>query len=193
MADMARHLEAHGPRDWGALRAKHPAVPKRTFFRWLRQVRDRELPAENIRLTAKRVRGAETKDLSPALSSEHTQRHRLKAVPKLDSLSAVREAWRDIISLRELAMRPARVENGEVGPQIKNPRLFAATIKRRLDLIEKAVALEAEVYSPENMEKMWDVVIEAIAAAEPQKARSIMSALAELNARWRANRSTEII
>ena len=126
---------------------------------------------------------AEREELRAPPAPEYMLRAGSHADGQINWLHEVASIHGDIMKLREFAMRPPREGSAEEGWQIKNPQLFDNQIKRRLDMVQRALAIQQEIYDLNHMREMWDLIIGEIAAADPVVARRIMDRLAELNAK----------
>ena len=179
--EIAHHLKVHGPKNWELLRDLHPEIGERTFFRWVKSVREKGA-GEAIPLATKQARTESMKHVPAAPPPEYLAREGAAGVRQIDFIAALGDLYQDAEQLREFATQ--KPKEGE-GPRrtIKNPILFDSSIKRRLDLITGAIKVMQEIYDLQRMREFYDLIVEEIARESPDAARRIMVRLAELNAK----------
>ena len=181
-SEIAHHLQVHGPKNWEVLREKHPSIGERTFFRWVKAVREKGAAPEVIPLATRQARTESMKHVPAAPPPEYLAREGAAGVRQIDFIAALGDLYQDAEQLREFATFDPK--EGETGRRkIKNPVLFDSSIKRRLDLISGAIKVMQEIYDLQRMREFYDLIVEEIAAESPEAARRIMVRLAALNAK----------
>ena len=181
-AEIVHHLQVHGPRNWDELRAKHPSVNERTFFRWVKTVRERpDLVEAAMPVAAKRARVESLKHLPTAPSPAYIAREGADAVRHIDFLVAAGQLYEDAEDLRTFAAHP-RAE-GEKRLRIKNPIPWDASINRRQKVLELVIRTLGEVYSLERMKAFYDIIVDEIGKADPRVQQAILTRLADVNAK----------
>ena len=106
------------------------------------------------------------------------------AAKNIDFLAAVYEIWADAERLREHAM--GLDENSPDGKCINDPKLFDASIHRRIEVMEAALRVMQEIWDLEYQQRFYDGITEIIVgelASVPEIQERVIRRLAELNKR----------
>jgi hypothetical protein len=203
LADVRAHLRIYGPKKWDLVLSKYPEIPRRTFYRWVAQVRDmptgprvrirkeyaggeevlRAQNAEAMADGANRARMAAIKNIPAAPSPDYMTRGGIRAEDQIDFLAMVVRLAKDGEKLRSYSVKPDPTQPD--GEGIKNPTMFAASIDKRLKVIDTAVRIMQEVWDLQYMQRFFDaivdIIVEEIGPAHPDIQGRILARLKELN------------
>ena len=196
------HLRVVGPLEWDRIKKRFPrvfppgAAGERKLYRWIKNVRERsglgdEATRDGKALVKRRgavndAREALAKDIPTAPPPAYLEgggrdrRYPRARADRIDFLGSVNQLHRDALKLRAYSVKED--PNAEDGEAIKNPGLFDISIKRRLDVINSAVAIQREVWDLQKMEEFYNAIIDEIGEVAPEVQRQIMERLAALNA-----------
>lgn len=179
-ADIRAHLLSQGSQGWTALRGRYPEVSPATFWRLLRQVKGETRASAGEVTHLKPSHLSETSKQFPrheadrkAASPSGEKRRRMNVMPLFLELGS-------LISEAELLREYAMDESG----RIRHPEAFAKSIKLREGLISRAVNIHYYASDAEAQKQFYDLLIDKIAGASPEVAKTIVVALRELNKGW---------
>ncbi len=176
------HLREVGSRDWEKLEARFPDVPKATFWRWIKQVRDKQSDApsrQKIQAASKRVRQVvedveEVRGMLPATPAPAYMASKgAEAEASINFLGRLNQLYEDAEKLREFSMTPEG--------KIKIPMFFSQSIKLRGDLLRTGITTLQEIYDLRMVQGFHDAIIEAIGEASPEVQKLVIDRLHRLN------------
>lgn len=203
-AAVTAHMQTVGSNNWKVVLDQWPHVPDPTKWRWIRQVKEADVPRpELINARAKLVQ--RVKKLPPDArtieASENGTTHIAKHLPAspspnyiarngeaglqtLDFVAEIHALYGDATKLRNYALSVSTDEaTGEKVEKIKNPAAFDKSIVRRANLLETAIKAVQEVWDLRTMQAFYETIIEEIGRESPEVQRRIMQRLADLNAK----------
>ena len=199
-----RHLATVGANNWNAVLSEFPDIPDPTKWRWIRQVKEADVPRPELinakaRLVQKvkkaggtdrqreaRANGTEeiAKHLPAAPSPHYIARNGEAGLQNLDFVAEIHKLYADASMLRAYAMKMRKdPETGEEAEAINNPAAFDKSIVRRAALLETAIKAVQEVWDLRTMQNFYETVIDEIGKESPEVQRRIMVRLAELNSK----------
>lgn len=158
-----RHLGKHGTKDWSKVRDRFPDVPESTFWRIVKQVRERPASPEALTNARKRIsarnRGedvpAQLKETpSPAVVAKHGD----EAFRGFDYLKEVGALYDDAKLLRDFSMT--------ADGKIRIPAYFEKSIARRENILDTAASLMERFFSIETTENFYRILLEEVGAAD---------------------------
>lgn len=207
LADVRAHMKVYGAKKWAMVLDKYPEVPKRTFYRWVNQIREvpeetrnrkaglrspeqiegerimRKEHAKAIEDGANRARLAAVKNIPVAPSPEYMSRAGIRAEDQIDFLAMITRLAKDGERLRAYSVKPD--ETAQDGEAIKNPTMFAASMDKRLKVLDTAVRIMQEVWDLQYMQRFFDsivaIIVEEIGPAHPDIQARVLQRLKELN------------
>jgi hypothetical protein len=182
LLDIKAHLRTRGERGLSEVRARHPNIGERRFYRLLS--RAKESPTvRGLELSRAITAVAELKEMIPA-EALSTAPPALATKPLPGSVDAInlmatlRDLMVDATMVREYAMSKPD-ENGN--RTIKNPMYFANSVKLRRDLVETMLKTWHESFDLRRMQEFYEIILDEIGKASPEVQGAIMERLRELN------------
>ncbi|HEX5678714.1 MAG TPA: hypothetical protein VFX91_12180, partial [Alcanivorax sp.] len=170
---IADHLKKVGDEQWEALRKQFPNVPKATFYRWIKAVKQL-LGTDQQELTESARYALEASDHLPvAPSPEYVAKTGANGKSNMDFMQRLDQLYGDAELLREFGVRDGKVVS---------PKFFGQSINLRRSLLETALKAMAEVWDLRQMQAFYDVVLDEIAKESPECAQRILDRLRDLNA-----------
>lgn len=193
MNDIREHLMIEGPRNWEDLQAKWPDVSRATFWRLVKESRERmenqaavEGPGA-LRETQKRIR---ERVAAPDQLQERIKAH----LPTAPSPAVVAAAPQDamkafnffaffdqIVADAELARGANLRTNPDGTVKVINPAMFDRNISRRLTILQTYLQSVETVYNMERIRELYDLVIEAVGEVAPEVQQAVLARLRALN------------
>jgi transposase-like protein len=197
MTAINEHLNLHGPQNWDELMAKFPTVSRATFFRWIREAKEKMEGAAAkqgnaaLQITQRRIRS------QVEIAPERVQREikaQLPAAPSpaviaSNSSELVRETFNfmaffhDIVGDAAMVREAAVTRNEDGTVRLKNPHLMDKSLQRRLSIIETYLHSIETIYNVERMQELYHLIIEEVGKVSPELQRVILVKLRELNNR----------
>lgn len=189
------HLRIVGPADWDAFRADWSDVPRSTFYRIVAEVRD-EITAgaaksdspEALRVAQRRVRAiaepiekiqAETVKHIPATPSPAIiARDGMRAVRNIDFISRFEGLYNDADMQRAHAIV---VDEATGKERIRNPNLFASSIKLRCSILEAEMRALEGAFNFEGLQELYSIIIDEIGKESAELQQRILVRLRNLN------------
>lgn len=189
------HILIEGPRNWDGLMAKYPDVSRATFWRLVKETRERmenqaagEGPGA-VREIQKRIR---ERVATPDQIKEKVKAH----LPVAPSPAVVAAAPQDAMEafnffaffnqIVEDSML-ARNQNIKVNPdgttKIVNPMMFDRNLSQRRNLLNSYTQAVDTIYNMERIRDLYDMIIEAIGEASPEIQQVVLAKLRNLNNR----------
>ena len=204
LAEIATHIRDHGRHEWDSLR-EHPefkpvigkeagASGQRKFWRWVRSVCEPPPPSQTRPYEARaaadnaldsateRARQAAQRNLPVAPSPAYFARSGADASRNIDFLAEVGAIWEDARRLRELAMKAD--ETSPDGKRIEDVKLFDASIRRRIEVMESALRVMQEIWDLNYQQQFYDGITNIIVnelAVVPDIQELVIAKLVELN------------
>jgi transposase-like protein len=187
MQAIAAHLSIHGTSNYSELFEKFPKVSRATFFRWIKEAKDKfeENASEHgtlaLQLAQKRIRS------NVELTPENSQRQIKAQLPVAPSpaviaalppaavqqtfnfLSFFYEIVYDVKLLRDMAVKA------------KNPMLLEKVVGKRIDILDTWMKSQEFMFNLEQMEKLFTVVIEEVGKVSPEAQAAILVRLRAAN------------
>ena len=164
------HLKTVGPHDWDEIQKDYLDIPTSSFWRYVKKAKEQlersavvvgplDLFAENKR----------AEDKTKAWENPNTN----SVFRVLNHCQRFYELHSDLLALRQHALDP----NG----QIRDPQLFAKTIRLRNQLLNDELNTAEGVAHTDLNTKLFDAMIEAIAKASPEVAKAVIVSLERVN------------
>lgn len=190
LAEIATHIRVHGTRNWELVRERYPdiigsaagKVGERKFFRWVEKVKKGD--TGTIAAAAREVKSKVGRHLPVAPPPQYLVRGGAEARKNIDFLKVLSEVAADIELVRETA---STIDEATGKRKIKNPVMFNASIKNRMDMLQTGLNLMREVWDLQMMEDFYaeviSIIADEIAPLEPEVAQRIMLRLKALNDR----------
>lgn len=170
---IANHLKNVGDEQWEALRKTFDVVPRATFYRWIKSVKQLMSSDKGELADAARVALEAADHLPAAPPPEYVAKTGANGKSNLDFMQRLDQLYSDAETLREFGMREGRVVS---------PKFFAQSINLRRSLLETALKAMAEVWDLRQMQAFYDLVLEEISKESPECAQRILDRLRDLNA-----------
>ena len=164
------HLKAVGACDWEDVQKEFLDVPTSSFWRYVKKAKEQlERPvapnvAADLFSREERTGGGPEPWDKPELNSIFRS---LKHAQRFYDLHA------DILALRQHAL--------DTDGRIRDPQLFSKTIRLRNQLLKDELNVVDGFRETDLNTKFFDAVIEAVAKASPEVAKTIMISLNDLN------------
>lgn len=191
--DIREHLMIEGPRNWETLQAKYPDVSRATFWRLVKETRERiedkavgDSPGE-IREVQKRIR---ERVATPDQLQERIKAHLPTAPSPAVVAAAPRQAMEAfnffaffdrIVADAEMA-RGANIKTNPDGTErIVNPAMFDRNISRRLNILQTYLQSVETVYNVERIRELYELIIEEVGKADPEIQQAVLARLRALN------------
>lgn len=188
MQAIAQHLSIHGTSNYSELFEKFPKVSRATFFRWIKEAKDKfEANASEhgtlaLQLAQKRIRSSV--ELAPENSQRQIKAH-LPVAPSpaiIASLppAAVQQTFNFLAFFYEILydvslLRATAVTIGEDGKEkAKNPMLLEKVVGKKLDILDTWIKSQEFMFGLEQMEKLFMVVIEEVGRVSPEAQAAIL-------------------
>lgn len=189
MQAIAQHLNIHGTSNYSELFEKFPKVSRATFFRWIKEAKDKfEANASEhgtlaLQLAQKRIRSSV--ELSPENSQRQIKAHMpvapspaiIAALPPaavqqtFNFLAFFYEILYDVSLLRETAVTVDATTGKE---KSKNPMLLEKVVGKKLDILDTWIKSQEFMFGLEQMEKLFMVVIEEVGRVSPEAQAAIL-------------------
>jgi hypothetical protein len=166
------HLKNIGSHDWEELKKDFLDVPTSSFWRYVKKIKEQlEKPiSPNV------ATDLFSKELAEG-QQEPWERPELNGTFRLlKHAQRFYELHADLLALRQHAL------DGD--GRIRDPQLFAKTIRLRNQLLKDELSVVEGVCTTDINTKLFDSVIETVAAASPEVAKAIMKSLHGLNQRF---------
>lgn len=193
IAAVTEHLKVDGPGNWDALMAKYPEVSRATFFRYIKEARER-IEGAAAEHGGKALRLAQ-KQIAARVESSDTTQKKIKAhLPVAPSPAVVAAAQADAISsfnffaffgriVSDLDLvRGSAVTVGADGMEkARNPVLLDRNLSRRLQALETYLHSIETVYNLERIRELYDLIIDEVGKADPDIQRAVLVRLRELD------------
>lgn len=195
MAAIREHMMLEGPRNWDSLLEKYPSVSRATFWRIVKDVRERmetvalEEGPGAIREVQKRIRD---KVASPGQTTERIKAH-LPTAPSPAVVAGnpqkVMEAFDFFAFFGQLVSDTMLARNSFVRVQedgtekITNPAMFDRNLSQRRNLLNTYTQAYATIYNMDRIRDLYDLIIEAIGEASPEVQQAVLAKLRNLNNR----------
>jgi hypothetical protein len=201
---IAEHVRDHGRRRWDLVRERAEfahvigkaagAAGKRRFWRWVSAVCEPPPPdktrpheargaaTEALSSATERARLAAQRNLPAAPSPAYMARAGAQATQNIDFLAAVTLIWADAERLRELAMQPD--ETSPDGKRIADAKVFDASIRRRVEVMESALRVMQEIWDLNFQEQFYNAITEIIVSEleeVPDVQERVIRRLVDLN------------
>lgn len=188
MQAIAQHLNIHGTSNYSELFEKFPKVSRATFFRWIKEAKDKfEANASEhgtlaLQLAQKRIRSSV--ELSPENSQRQIKAH-LPVAPSPAIIAAlpsaaVQQTFNFLAFFYEILydvslLRATAVTIGEDGKEkAKNPMLLEKVVGKKLDILDTWIKSQEFMFGLEQMEKLFMVVIEEVGRVSPEAQAAIL-------------------
>lgn len=190
--DIREHLLIEGPRNWETLQAKWADVSRATFWRLIKETRERmesntpETPGA-MRDLQKRIRAR----VEPADQvTEKIKAH----LPTAPSPAVVAAAPKDameafnffaffdrIVQDAELARGANLRQNPDGTVKVLNPAMFDRNISRRLTILQTYLQSVETVYNMERIRELYELIVEEVGKADPEVQQAVLARLRALN------------
>lgn len=204
LAEIAAHVPIYGRRQWDRIRERPEfahligrasgSKGRRKFWRWVSAVCE-PTPADQTRPheardaatgaleeATKRARLAAQQNLPAAPSPAYLMRAGAQAAKNIDFLAAVNTIWADAERLREHAM--ALDEAAPDGKRIEDAKLFDASIRRRVEVMESALGVMREIWDLQYQQRFYDgitdIIVEELSGV-PEIQERVVRKLIDLN------------
>lgn len=188
MQAIAQHLSIHGTSNYSELFEKFPKVSRATFFRWIKEAKDKfEANASEhgtlaLQLAQKRIRSSV--ELAPENSQRQIKAH-LPVAPSPAIIAAlppaaVQQTFNFLAFFYEILydvslLRATAVTIGEDGKEkAKNPMLLEKVVGKKLDILDTWIKSQEFMFGLEQMEKLFMVVIEEVGRVSPEAQAAIL-------------------
>jgi hypothetical protein len=176
------HLRDVGSKEWEPLESRFSDVPKATFWRWIKDVRDKQsdspsrqkLQAANKKIKkvvedVREVGGMLPATPSPAyLSSKGAE-----GEASMNFLGRLNLLYAEAEKLRDYSL------NSEGG--IRMPMYFHNSIKLRRDILQTGLSTLQEIYDLRKVQEIHDAILEAIGEVSPDVQRKVIDRLRRLD------------
>lgn len=175
------HHLAHGDGGgWDTVRSRYPDVPAATFWRWVRALRDKpsadQVQAARTLLTGVPGAGLPADAALPApvaMSAVAADGRRARA--QINFFLELQQLMDDARLLRTFALTPC-------GSRVRNPRVLADSAKLRSQFLQLYLNALPQLYAAEQTQKLYLAIVDAVAACEPEAARTIIQKMRALSA-----------
>lgn len=190
-----QHLSLVGPGDWDKLMNEWRDVPRSTFFRIIKEVRD-EITAgaaaaespEALRVAQARVRAV----AEPLANIQHETARHIPATPSpaliaRDGMRGARNIdfigrFESLYSDAEMQRSAAMAVDPDTGRErIKNPMMFANSVKLRCSILEAEMRALEGAFNFEGLQELYSIIIEEIGKESPELQHRILVRLRNLN------------
>lgn len=188
MQAITQHLSIHGTSNYAELFEKYPSVSRATFFRWIREAKDKfeanasEHGTKALQLAQKRIRSSV--ELAPENSQRQIKAH-LPVAPSpaiIASLppAAVQQTFNFLAFFYEilydvsLLRATAVTVDAEGKEKAKNPMLLEKVVGKKLDILDTWIKSQEFMFGLEQMEKLFMVVIEEVGKVSPEAQAAIL-------------------
>lgn len=189
------HIMIEGPRNWDVLMSKHPDVSRATFWRLVKETRERieNHAAEDangpgaLRETQKRIR---ERVATPDQLQEKIKAH----LPVAPSPAVVAAAPQDamkafnffaffdrIVADAELSRGQNLRQNPDGTTKIINPAMFDRNIARRLNILQTYLQSVETVYNMDRIRELYELIVEEVGKADPEVQQAVLARLRALN------------
>jgi hypothetical protein len=195
MLAINEHLHLHGPKNWDELMVRFPDVSRPTFFRWIKEAKEKiESEASGRGTTAlkfaqKRIRSSV--EVTPA----RTQQQIKAQLPVAPSPAIISQMpgevaaqtfdfmayFQDVVADTELVTQAAVTINPDGTRKARNPGLLDSNIRRRLDIMTTFIQSVQAVWNLGKMEELYNAVIEEVGKVDPETQQAILARLRDLN------------
>ena len=198
---IAEHLRIFGRKEWDRVREHPDFAPiigkvagekgRRKFWRWVNAVSEpapldktrpheaRQVAADALDSATDRARLAAQENLPTAPSPAYLMRAGAGASRNIDFLAGIHLIWADAQRLREHSMLPD--ETAPEGMRISDAKLFDASIRRRVEVIESAVGIIWDLeYQQRFYDGITDIIVDELASV-PAIQERVIRRLVELN------------
>jgi len=172
---IARHLGKLGSDGLTAVQKKYSDIPKRTFWYWVKQLKENPKP-EDLRRAKKII----TKKARDRRINEDKLPVPMQPGAIAANGSQTVDFLLDYIALRNDAnmMRAHAVRTDDDGKeQIRNIRLFNDSAKLRLSLLNTGIALKQDAFETERMQRMFDAIMRRLSERDSMFASQVLEDL----------------
>lgn len=170
---ISAHLKKVGDEQWEALRKQFATVPKATFYRWIKSVKQLMSTDREELTEAARIALEASEHLPAAPPPEYLAREGANGKTQLDFMQRLDQLYGDAELLREYSLREGKV---------LSPKFLSQSVQLRRSLLETALKAMSEVWDLRQMQAFYDCVLEEVAKESPETAQRILDRLRNLNA-----------
>jgi hypothetical protein len=181
LVDVRAHIRQFGATNWSELRARHPAIKDRTFWRLVQKAKKspslRARAAQNAISALREVASMVPAEALSVAPPEAVRKTTKGAAGCVDLQAELRDMLSDAEKIREYALG-APDESG--ARKIKNPQIFAKAVSLKRELVESLVKNWTAAFDTRRMQEFYDVVIDEIGRASPDVQSDIVQRLGAL-------------
>lgn len=176
------HLRDVGSKEWDTLERQFADVPKATFWRWIKDVKDKlsDSPSpQKLQAASKKVRKIvedlkEVGGMLPATPSPaYLAAKGAEAEASMDFLGRLNLLYAEAEMLRDYSL------NSEGG--IRMPMYFHYSIKQRCNILQMGLSILQEVYDLRKVQEIHDAILEAVGKVSPEVQRKVIDRLRKLD------------
>lgn len=190
--EIREHILIEGPRNWDTLMSKYPDVSRATFWRMVRETRERM--EGNVPDTPGAMRDLQHRIRARVQPADQVTEKIKAHLPVAPSPAVVAAAPQDAMRafnffaffdrlVKDAEMlRNHSVTVGEDGVEkLRNPRVMERSIARRDGLLQTYLQSVQVVYNVERVRELYDLIIDEVAKETPEMQQRVLARLRALN------------